>query len=269
MMVNQVKAKLARGELVVGSFVFIPSATLTEIIGLIGFDFVIVDLEHGPVGYEGAEAMVRAAELSGSTPLVRVPHNSRHLILRALDTGAAGVHVPDVSDVEAARSAVASVKYGPKGHRGLANVRAARYGLHGSLADYAQVANDQTMVIVHIEEVSAIQNLDRLLVQEGIDVYYVGPVDLSNSLGIPGQTKDSRVKNLVDEAIQRIAGAGKIAGCIASELAEAEHYVSLGARYIASHAIRFMDRESKRFIQDLRRTVVPSPAVGTLPGRPV
>jgi 4-hydroxy-2-oxoheptanedioate aldolase len=269
MMINPVKAKLARGELVVGSFVFVPSAALTEIIGLIGFDFVVVDMEHGPVSYEAAEAMVRAAELSGSTPFVRVPHNSRHLILRALDTGAAGVHVPDVSDVEAARSAVESVKYGPKGHRGLANVRAARYGLQGSLADYAQVANDQTMVIVHIEEVKAIQNLDLLLEQEGVDVYYLGPVDLSNSLGIPGQTKDPRVKNLVDDAIQRIVGAGRTAGCIASDLTEAEHYVGLGARYIASHAIRFMDRESKRFIQDLRRTVVPSPAVGTLPGRPV
>ena len=83
MMINPVKAKLARGELVVGSFVFVPSATLTEIIGLIGFDFVVVDLEHGPVSYEAAEAMVRAAELSGSTPFVRVPHNSGHLILRA------------------------------------------------------------------------------------------------------------------------------------------------------------------------------------------
>ena len=263
MRVNPVKTKLARGEVVVGSFVFVPSATLTEIIGLIGFDFIVVDLEHGPASYTEAEAMVRATELSGSTAFIRVPHNSPHLILRALDTGAAGVHVPDVSDAVAARSAVESVKYGPHGNRGLANVRAARYGLQGPLADYAKAANDQTMVIVHIEEVEAIHNLDLLLKQEGVDVYYLGPVDLSNSLGIPGQTKDSRVMSLVDEAIQQIVAAGKIAGCIASDLAEADHYVSLGARYIASHAVRFMDRESKRFIQGLRSIACPPPAVGT------
>jgi 4-hydroxy-2-oxoheptanedioate aldolase len=249
---NPLKSKLAAGQVVIGSFVTIPSAALTEIMGLAGFDFVVIDTEHGPIELEMAEHMVRAAELAGVTPIIRVAHNTSHLILRALDIGAIGVHVPDISDPVAARAAVASVKYGPQGRRGLAGVRAARYGLQESLADYAATANQQTMVIAHIEDVQAINNLDALLAVEGIDVYYLGPVDLSNSLGIPGQTQDSRVAELVEAAIRRINAAGRVAGCIAADSRATRRYVELGARYIATHAVRFMVNGSRQFMEEVR-----------------
>jgi 4-hydroxy-2-oxoheptanedioate aldolase len=249
---NRVKSKLANGEVAIGSFAFIPSAALTEILGLIGFDFVVIDLEHGPIGHESAESMVRAAEVTGTTPFIRVSKNSDHLILRALDIGAMGVHVPDVGSAEEAQAVVSSAKYGPRGKRGLASVRAARYGIGGALYEYTQAANRETMVIAHLEDVKAIRNLDEILQVEGIDVFYLGPVDLSNSLGIPGKTKEKAVANLVDDAIRRIVEAGKTAGCIASDLSEVRHYVDLGAKYIAAHAIRIMDRESRKFIQALR-----------------
>lgn len=249
---NALKDKLAAGEVVTGSFVYIPSAALTEVIGLAGFDFVVIDMEHGPIELEMAEHMVRAAEVAGVTPIIRVSHNTPHLTLRALDIGAMGVHVPDVSDPLAARAAVASVKYGSQGRRGLAGVRAARYGLQGSLADYAAEANRQTMLIAHIEDIQAIDNLDALLAVEGIDVYYLGPVDLSNSLGIPGQTQDSRVTDLVETAIRRIVAAGRVAGCIAADSRAARRYVELGARYIATHAIRFMVNGSRQFMQEVK-----------------
>src|SRR3990172_12836472 len=103
-MINQVKSKLRRGEIVIGSFHYIPSAALTEIIGLIGYDFVVIDMEHGPIETETAEQMVRAAELSGVTPLIRIAFNTPPLILRALDTGAAGVHVPNVNNAKQAEA---------------------------------------------------------------------------------------------------------------------------------------------------------------------
>jgi len=252
MLNNSLKAKLAAGQTVVGSFVYVPSPMLTELVGLTGFDFVVIDMEHGPVDIGTASDMVRAAEWAGVTPIIRVTHNSPHLILRALDIGALGLHVPDISQPEDARAAVDSVKYGPRGHRGLANVRAAGYGLSGSLPEYAAAANEQTILIAHIEDARAVENLDALLKVDGIDVYYLGPVDMSNSLGIPGQTKDARVVQLVEGSIQRIAAAGKTAGCIAADAETARRYMELGARYIACHAITFMARASRKFIQEVR-----------------
>lgn len=249
---NKVKQKLAGGQLVIGSFVYVPSAKLTEIISLIGFDFAVIDMEHGPVDIGVAEEMVRAAEAAGVTPIIRVTHNTPHLILRALDIGALGVHVPEVNDAAGAREMVNSVKYAPEGHRGLAGVRAARYGLLGSLADYAAAANRETMVIAHIEHVQAIEKLDELLGVDGIDVYFLGPTDLSNSLGIPGKSKDSRVVELVEGAIARIVDAGKIAGCIAADVNTARRYTSLGVRYLATHAMSHMVAGSRQFMEEVR-----------------
>ena len=233
MRTNEIKRKLAAGQTVVGSFIYVPSAKLTEIVGLCGFDFVVIDMEHGPVDTVVAEDMVRAAELTGVTPVLRVSHNSPHLILRALDIGAQGIHVPEVNTVEDARSAAASMKYGPVGHRGLAGTRAADYGLRQPLGEYAVAANQETMCIVHIESQQAVRNLDQLLQVPGIDIYYLGPEDISNSLGIPGQSRDPRVVSLVEDGIRQVVAAGKIAGCIAADVPTARRYVELGAQYIA------------------------------------
>lgn len=252
MVVNELKRKLADGQLVVGSFIYIPSAKLTEIIGLIGFDYVVIDMEHGPVDIGLAEDMVRAAEWAGTTPIIRVTHNSPHLILRALDVGALGLHVPEINDAEDARAMVASMKYGPEGRRGLAGVRASQYGLKGSLAEYTAAANRETLAIAHIENVRAVENLDDLLAVDGIDVYYLGPADLSNSLGIPGQARDPRVVAMVEETIKRIVSAGKVAGCIAADRETARRYIDLGVLYLATHAIKLMVDGSRNFIEEVR-----------------
>lgn len=250
---NELKRKLAQGKTVVGSFVYVPSAKLTEIVGLLGFDFIVIDMEHGPIDISIAEDMVRAAEVTATTPLLRVTHNSPHLILRALDIGAQGIHVPEIATVEEARAAVASSKYGPAGSRGLAGVRAADYGLKQPLGEYPPIANEETMVIAHIESEGAVQNLDNLLAVDGIDVYYLGPEDISNSIGIPGQSKDPRVVRLVEDSIRKVVAYGKIAGCIAADAPTAKRYVELGARYIATHAVRLMANASKQFLSDLSR----------------
>ena len=252
MNVNQTRQKLADGQLVIGSFVYLPSARLTEIVGLLGFDFVVIDMEHGPVDIGVAEDMVRAAEYAGVTPIIRVSHNTPHLILRALDVGALGVHVPEISEVGEAKTMVSSVKYGPEGERGLAGVRASLYGLKGSMAEYTAAANRETMVIAHIEHIDAARNLDELLKVDGIDVYYVGPVDLSNSLGVPGQAKDPKVVECVEDCIRRIVSADKVAGCIAADAQAARRYTDLGVRYLATHAISHMAKGSRQFIEDVR-----------------
>lgn len=176
-----------------------------------------------------------------------------HSILQALDVGALGVHIPGVSKTEDAESAVRHAQYGPRGDRGLANVRAARYGLRDPLFEYASIANQQVMVVAQIEDLGGVKNLDALLDVEGIDVYYVGPVDLSNSLGMPGRTKDPKITALVADVIRRTVAAGKVAGCIAADIATAQELIALGARYIACHPLRLMVESSRQTIKELRR----------------
>jgi 4-hydroxy-2-oxoheptanedioate aldolase len=252
MRTNELKRKLQAGQTVIGSFMYVPSAKLTEIVGLIGFDFVVIDMEHGPIDTVVAEDMVRAAELTGMTPLIRVTHNTPHLVLRALDIGAQGVHIPEINTVEDARIAAGSMKYGPAGHRGLAGTRAHDYGLRQPLAESAAAANEEVLCIAHIESEQSVRNLGQLVKEPGIDVFYLGPEDISNSLGIPGQSKDPRVVELVENGIRQIVAAGRIAGCIAADVPSARRYVELGAQYIASHAVRFMANGSKQFINEVR-----------------
>ena len=151
------------------------------------------------------------------------------------------------------RNASMSSKYGPVGYRGLAGVRAADYGLRQPLSEYTAVANRETMVIAHIESELSVKNLDSLLEIDGIDVYYLGPEDISNSLGIPGQSKDERVVSLVEDSIRKIVATGRTAGTIAADSASARRYMDLGVCYIATHCIRHMANASREFIADLRQ----------------
>jgi 4-hydroxy-2-oxoheptanedioate aldolase len=253
MRVNNLKAKLAAGETVVGTMAYIPSPKLVEILGWVGFDFVMIDMEHGPIDMVVAEDMIRAAEVSNTTPMLRVTRNSPELFLRAFDSGAQGVHVPDVSSAADAKLAAQSSKYAPLGRRGLGGVRAARHALDVPLSEYAPRANEQTMVVVHIESKQAVDNLDEMLAVDGIDVYFIGPEDLSNTMGIPGQSKDPRVVKLIEDSIRKIVAAGKIAGCISIDAAGARRYVELGARYIATHAVRHMNTASRQFMAEVKR----------------
>lgn len=248
---NEVKAKMRRGEVVLGSFVYVPSARLTELIALSGFDFVVIDQEHGPITIENAEPMVLACEITGCTPIIRVPYLHSHAILQALDIGAMGVHVPSISKVEDAKAAVSHSKYAPIGNRGLAAVRAARYGLREKLSDYCRTANEEILVVVHIENLEAIQNLDELLGVEGIDVYYLGPTDISNSMGRPG-VADAELQQVVDDAIVRIVKAGKVAGMITTSPDAARRYIDMGVRYLATHAMHFMTSGSQAFPKSVK-----------------
>jgi len=248
---NEVKAKMRRGEVVLGSFVYVPSARLTELIALSGFDFIVIDQEHGPITIESAEPMVQACEITGCTPIIRVPYLYSHAILQALDIGAMGVHVPSISKLGDAKAAVGHCRYAPLGNRGLAAVRAARYGLREKLGDYCRTANEEILVVVHIEDLEAIRNLDELLSVEGIDVYYLGPTDISNSMGRPG-VADTELQQVVEDAIVRIVKAGKVAGMITTSPDAARRYIDMGVRYLATHAMHFMAAGSQAFLKSVK-----------------
>jgi hypothetical protein len=148
---NHTKARLQAGETALGCFLRYPDATLVEVVGYQPWDFVVFDGEHGTLEPAACEHMVRAAELRDVTSIVRVPTNQAPAILRLLDTGAQGAQVPWINTAPEAEAAVRAIKYHPRGVRGLAGVRASDYGLAGTLAEYTDRANRETLVVLQVE----------------------------------------------------------------------------------------------------------------------
>jgi 2-keto-3-deoxy-L-rhamnonate aldolase RhmA len=209
---NALKARLASGGVSAGVIVPVAEPALVEVCAMAGFDHVLIDAEHGNISVAGCEALVRAAEAVGTTPIVRVPVNAPEAILRFLDTGAQGVLVPQVTTREDAERAVRAARYHPLGQRGLAGTRAADYGLRGSLTDYARRANEQLMVQALIEDARAIDHLPAILAVEGLDLIAIGPADLSQSLGHPGERDHPVVREAIAEIIRLGLAAGKVVG---------------------------------------------------------
>lgn len=249
---NKTKARLGAGEPVFGVFVPFYSPTVVELLGIGGFDFVIIDCEHGPMVPETAEHMVRAAEFSGATPIIRVAQNVQQVILRYLDIGAQGVHIPMVNTKADAEAVVSSVKYPPQGRRGLAGVRAANYGAKEPLAEYVMAANEETMVVCHLETTQAVENLREIVAVEGLDVVFIGPTDLSTSMGYPGQATHPAVHEVITRAIDTITGAGKTAGIMARDVPSAKQYLEMGARYITMGANYMILKAAREFTQKVR-----------------
>ena len=233
MLTNTTKAKLKAGECVYGCFFRTPDPTLAEFMGYLGWDFLIFDAEHGSLAPNRSEDMVRAAELRGVTPLVRVTTNQTHVLLRFLDAGAQGVHVPWVNSADEAERALQAIKYFPRGKRGLAGVRPATFGQEMSLADYVARANEETLTILQLESEEAVNDLDAILDVPGIDVLFLGRTDLSQSLGHPGLTEHPEVEAVVERAVARITRTDVALGVVVPNVEQALLWRERGARYIA------------------------------------
>jgi 4-hydroxy-2-oxoheptanedioate aldolase len=243
---NKTKALLASGKPVNGVVVRFPSPALVEMFGYLGFDFVMIDREHGSLSREGTEDLIRAADVSGITPIVRVPFLDPKEISGVLDIGAAGVQVPEVNTRANALACVKACKFGPEGERGMAMGRGGDYGMTLDWTEFVPWSNKETMIVVHIESVEAVHNLPDMLAVDGIDVYFVGPADMSQSLGYPGQLSHPVVMAKIDEAIGKILAAGKTAGVYASSAATMLAYKKKGVTYLmisADNLIRQVTRE--------------------------
>jgi 4-hydroxy-2-oxoheptanedioate aldolase len=235
MQTNRMKAKFAAGEPAFGLSVMIPSPQIVESAAGMGFDWVLIDCEHGTVGLESMELMVMAAEASGVTPIVRPRTNAAEDILQAMDRGAQGVQVPQVNTGAQARSVVEAVKFHPQGRRSLAaGTRASGYGFRGSVGNFVAQANLQSLVCIQIEDEEALPNLDDILRVEGVDVFFIGPSDLSQSMGFPGDPKAPPVARAIEAALRKIVAAGKTPGMPAAAAA-VQAALASGVRYIYTH----------------------------------
>jgi 4-hydroxy-2-oxoheptanedioate aldolase len=249
---NRMKEKLAAGEPAFGVSVMIPSPQIVEMIGAAGFDWVLLDCEHGTLTLESVELMAMAAEACGITPIARPATRSAEHILQVLDRGVMGVQVPHVNTAAQAREVVAAVKFHPAGQRGLAaGTRAARYDAHGSLAEFVKAANDATLIAIQLEEQAAIDNLDALLQVPGIDVFFIGPSDLSQSLGHPGDPQAPPVARTIEDSLRRMRAAGRTPGMPASA-EKVRGALDQGVRYIYTHLPRLVAGSAKAYLKNAR-----------------
>jgi 4-hydroxy-2-oxoheptanedioate aldolase len=205
---NRLREKIQRRDTAYGVLVAWPSPEMVEFFGHLGFDYVFLDGEHGNIGPENLTHLVRACDVSGAVPIVRVPENNPATILRYLETGVLGVIVPHISTVEQAEAAVAAARYGPVGFRCVAqSTRRANYGLTQSTKEYLDWANENILVNIMIEDREGISNLDDILKVEGVDVVTFGPGDLAIDLGYPGEPEHPEVQRVMNEADRRIQTA--------------------------------------------------------------
>lgn len=225
------KDRLKNKETVTGSWSVIPSAALVEAIGYSGLDFIVIDSEHGPVNFESAENLIRAAQISGMPAIFRVPCNDPSSTLRALDLGAGGIQIPHVTSEAQARLAVRSVKYHPQGQRGFSPfTRAARYGLDA--LGHAQRSNAQTLVVLNIEGVEGIKNLKKIVKVPDLDVIFIGPYDLSQSLGKPGQVEDKEIIASIRQSVKIAEDQGLACGSFARDMKYLEILLDCKVRYL-------------------------------------
>ena len=197
---NRLKAKWQRGEPTFGGWLLIPSSFAAEVMARQGFDYLCVDMQHGLIGYQVALEMLQAIGTTDTVPLVRVPRNDFGMINKMLDAGAHGIVIPMVNSAEEAREAVRACRYAPEGARSFGPSRAAL----SAGPDYFATANQSVACIPMIETREAVEALDEILAVPGIDAIYVGPNDLSISLGLPPAPDNP---GAYQEAYQRIAKA--------------------------------------------------------------
>lgn len=251
---NQAKAKLKAGGTVVGSYVRHPDTGIAEILCYLGYDFLLFDGEHAPIGERECEHLARVCELTGVTSLARVPTNQPWMIGRHLDTGIQGIQVPMINTAAEAAAAVRAAKYAPLGARGLAGARAANYGqvLPFSYPAHIAKSNAESMVIVQVETPASIDALPEIVQIPEIDVIFIGPTDLSLALGHPGDFHHPEVQAAFDRIIAEVAKSDKALGVLAANAEATLEWQAKGARYILSVFEAIMGPAIRQYLKTVR-----------------
>ena len=229
--IGQFRKKL-KESYVVGPFSKTSDPAFIEIMGHAGCDFVIIDLEHGPNSVQTAQNLIRAAQVADTLPIVRVKENTPSIIGEVLDIGAGGIHVPQITSAEDAKEVMELAKFAPEGMRGVCRfVRAADYSSMDKF-QYFKEANE-AIVVLGLEGTEAIEKLDEIISVEGIDIIFVGPYDLSQSLGVTGQIDHPLIAEKVVEIVNKCALKGIAVGNFVENIESAKKWRDLGVKYIS------------------------------------
>ena len=233
---NTTKAKLTEGKVVLGAIISEHAPGMVELFGALGYDFVMIDCEHGGMDLNQVEHMVRAAEVFNISPLARIPDHQPQTILRFLDRGVQGLIVPHVNTADQAAAVVQAARYQPEGRRSIAGGRAHDYNVHVGRSEATSWINSQVMVIPMIEDLEAVTNLDAIVKVSGIDVLHVASGDLGQSMGDPGP---QLVRAKMREVVSRVHASGVKAGIGGNSATDAEgvaELVNLGASFVTIQA---------------------------------
>lgn len=259
---KNLKETIYAGEIVHGCWINLGSQVSAEIIGRAGFDWVLIDLEHGAGDTACMYAQLQVLESTGSPVIVRTDELSRSKVQHILDAGATGVMFPHLKDKAEVELAVRSMYYPPKGSRGMAKaVRATSFGANTD--GYISSLEKNLVCVVQVETLEALDNIEAIAATDGADVLFVGPNDLSLALGIFGQLQHP----LYQEAIRSIADAatksGKVAGVLLQEPDEYDMYSAMGYRFLACGAdATFVSRGAKQMVQRLNEKKANAKVVG-------
>jgi 4-hydroxy-2-oxoheptanedioate aldolase len=233
--VNAFKQALKDKRPQIGLWLGLANAYTAEICALAGFDWLVIDGEHAPNDLQSIQSQLQTiAAYPTSHAVARVPVGDTALIKQYLDLGAQNILVPMVDTAEQAAQLVQAMRYpqddGQGGVRGMAGARASRWGHH---TDYFKRANEEVCLIVQVESLEALKNLDAIVATPGVDGVFIGPADLSASMGHVGNAAHPDVQAAIADAIARILKAGKAPGILTPDEKLAQHYLSLGAVFVA------------------------------------
>lgn len=229
---NTFKKALAEGETVFGCWMSIAESYTAEIMGNAGFDWLLIDGEHSPNDIRSIRDQMIALKGSDSHPVVRVPIGETWVIKQVLDVGAQTVLVPMVETAKQARELVRACRYPPDGTRGVGYL-VGRVSGFGQIENYGRTANDQICLLVQVESKTGLENLDDILAVEGVDGVFIGPADLSASLGYLGQTGHPEMQETILSALKKISDSGKAAGILTNDDAMIQASLDAGARFVA------------------------------------
>lgn len=229
---NPFKAGLKGEKAMIGFWLSLASPYTAEIAGGAGFDWVLLDGEHGPNDIPLLLTQLQSLAALPVAPVVRVPIGETWMIKQVLDIGAQSVLVPMVETAEQARNLVKAMNYPPKGVRGV-GAAVARASAFNRIPDYLTTANDEVCLIVQAESKAAIDNIEAIAAVDGVDGIFIGPADLAADMGYPGRGTEPVVLETIERAITRIQAAGKPAGILNSDPKLANRYIELGAKFVA------------------------------------
>ena len=248
-LLNPLKQKLAADEAVFGTMITMPSPSLAQLLAAAGFDWLAFDMEHGPMSIESVHNMINATAPSECVPLVRVPTTSPWIAKPALDAGALGLLFPMIETPEQATEAVAAATYPPAGRRGFGPFHAPqRWGV--SMADYAGEADEAILKVVFIEHIDAVERADEILGVEGIDVAFVAPFDLSQSLGAPGDFESSEFQEALTRAEAAVLASTAKLGGLAATADKGRAMLERGYRFLMMGFDGMIIDEAARAILD-------------------
>jgi 4-hydroxy-2-oxoheptanedioate aldolase len=249
---NLLKEKLNKGNIAIGVTMQEATVQSTEILGLMGFDYLNIDCQHFPMSIESVVPMVMAAELRGITPLIRMPQNVPEIFLPYLNAGVMGVLVDDVSSADDVRGAVKSVKYPPHGERLAAPVRAADFGMRIPLEDYVRIANRETMVMGIVKSRGGIERIEEILSVDGLDAVLIETSDLAHAFGVPGQRDHPWILDAVNETIDAGKRAGKAIGTHVRFGETPKQYIDMGFRIVSTSVPGLLVGAAMRFLENAR-----------------